>query len=293
MRILVVHNASAGDRVYDRESLVALISAHGHDVEYMTSDDDWAPALAGETDLVVAVGGDGTVADVARFCAGGCLPVGVLPLGTANNVACALGLVRTPVPAIVAGWTRAERWLFDMGRATGPGEDSRFFESVGVGLLAESIGAITEGGAGYVDELESAETRMKAAIGVLRATLRQIEPIHVDLVLDGRRFPGEYLMVEVLNFGYAGPNLRLAPDAVAADGLFDIVLAEARHRAQLIDDLPRYRSEGRLPAALPTYQAREVTLTCHGCRIHLDDRLRDWNGSLSLAVEPRAVTFLV
>jgi diacylglycerol kinase family enzyme len=104
---------------------------------------------------------------------------------------------------------------------------------------------------------------------------------------------GDYLLVEVMNFGCAGPNLCLVPDAVHADGLFDIVVADVSHRAQMIDELPLYR-RGRHPASpLPVYSASHVVMNAPEFRLHLDDELRACSGSVELTVEPGALTFLV
>jgi hypothetical protein len=57
----------------------------------------------------------------------------------------------------------------------------------------------------------------------------------------GEPMSGDYLMLEVMNFGSAAPNLSLVPEGASAGGLFDVVLVDDRHRIQLIDDLPLYR----------------------------------------------------
>ena len=254
MRITLIHNAGAGDGDYDRDSLLALIRLHGHQVEYFASGDDWRSAARSAVELIVAAGGDGTVAEVGRQLVGSNIPIAVLPLGTANNVASELGIATTPIPQLVSGWTSAERRTFDTGRATTQDEILRFMESAGVGLLTEAIAEITEGRAGYVNELDGARARMDAAMDVLRGRLRRLEPTHIELVIDGQRISGDYLLLEVMNFGWAGPNLRLAPGADRADGLFDVVLADVSHREQLLEDLPlfgrpnlRYFSAADLP----------------------------------------------
>ena len=88
--------------------------------------------------------------DVARHLAGSGIPIGVLPLGTANNVASALGIERRQPTELVASWTQAERRVFDTGCLAAQHETFRFVESVGIGLLAESIAQITQGNGGYV-----------------------------------------------------------------------------------------------------------------------------------------------
>jgi diacylglycerol kinase (ATP) len=295
MQIILVHNTDAGDGHYDASSLLSLIRAQGHQVEYFEATDNWKPFAQSRVELVVAAGGDGTVEDVARHLAGSGIPIAVLPLGTANNVASALGVSETPIPELVAGWVGADRWPFDTGLATTEGRAMRFVESVGVGLLTEAFRRITRGSAGYVDRLADAQERMDAAIEVLRETLRLLEPTSVELTIDGRKIAGEYLLLEVMNFGCAGPSLCLVPDASQADGLFEIVLAEVGHRARLIDDLPLHqrRNDSLAPPRLPAYRGRHVILSSQNLQLHVDDQLLACHGPVELVVEPRALTFLV
>ena len=293
MQVILIHNTGAGDGHYDEDSLVSLIREHGHQVQSFAATDDWKRSVQSPVELAVAAGGDGTVEDVARHLAFSGIPIAVLPLGTANNVASALGIAATPIPELVASWAHAERRPVDTGRATTHGHAFRFVESVGVGLLAESIAEITQGSAAYVDQLADAEERIDAAIDVLQRTLRRLQPTHTELVIDGQHFSGDYVLVEVMNFGCAGPNLSLAPDAAHADGLFDIVLADAGHRRQLLEDLPLYQQGSRPSVPLPVYRGRHVILSAIGHQLHLDDELRTYQGPVELSVEPQALTFLV
>ena len=67
-------------------------------------------------DLVVAAGGDGTVATAAGIAVRTSAPLAILPLGTANNIATSLG-VSAPAPDLIASWATARRVPFDLGRA--------------------------------------------------------------------------------------------------------------------------------------------------------------------------------
>src|SRR6185369_915874 len=94
-------------------------------------------ALAG-SELIVIAGGDGTVQRVATELAWRELPLAILPLGTANNIATSLG-IEGPTEALVAGWATARRSPLDLGVATGPWGTRRFIESVGGGLVSNGI----------------------------------------------------------------------------------------------------------------------------------------------------------
>jgi diacylglycerol kinase family enzyme len=260
MRIAVVHNPNSGDDDHEAEQLIEPIKDAGHDVSYHQSRKGWETSLDRALDLVVVAGGDGTVAQVARVTADRSLPMTILPMGTANNIASRLGLSGVPVEALVAGWSRGTLQPFDLGLARGPWGTFQFLESIGVGMLAELMSEIDEGASSYVNELSRRETRISAALGVLHQVLRQSSGIPCEIVLDDRRLSGEYLLLEVLNFGAAGPNLQLAPAADCADGLLDVVLVEAHERALLEEHLAALQSGARYAPRLSIYQARRVRL---------------------------------
>lgn len=298
MHIVLIHNPKSGDDDHEGEELVALIENAGHEVDYHHSNTGWQTALDRRPDLIAIAGGDGTVGEVVRATAGRSIPLTIFPTGTANNIAGWLGLSGVPVAELVAGWPRATLQPFDLGRAHGPWGTVRFLESVGAGLLAEMMSEIDEGAAGYVNDLSNRSTRISAALGVLERMIGRTQGVRCNIQLDDRMLSGEYLLVEVLNFGAAGPNLQLAPQAECADGKLDIVLVEAHERALLEAHLAAVRDD-RADVPLPVHHARRVTITCEPGTLHLDDQL--WSPAeghsgdvrLDATVESKALTFLV
>jgi diacylglycerol kinase family enzyme len=297
MRVLVLHNPKAGSDATDAEQLVRHIERCGHQVEVHTSKKAWRTALRHDPDLVVAMGGDGTVGKVARALEGRNIPIALLPMGTANNVATALGLQDRELAGLITGWDDAARRPFDVGVARGPWGEYRFLESVGLGLLSEAIHVIDEGHAAYVNEIGDTETRINAALDVFRHTVQEIPSAGIELWLDGEALSGEYILVEALNFGAAGPNLNFAPHGNPSDGLLDLVLAQEADRMLLRDRLNQLRSEPTSSSGLRTHRGRRIEMRCHGCRLHLDDQL--WRGddrtasTIDITVEAGALTFLI
>jgi diacylglycerol kinase family enzyme len=299
MRVIIVHNPKAGDDGPSSGWLIDTVQRHGHQAQYVTTGDHaWREAIDESVELVAVAGGDGSVDDVARVIAGRPILLAVLPLGTANNVATALAVVDTPVERLIAGWADAARCRFDIGVAQGRWGTFRFLEGVGVGLLAEGMADIDKGAAAHVNTLPRGDARIAAALEVFQSQLRTCPPRRVDLVVDGRDLSGEYLMVEVLNFGTAGPNLHLSPTAEAADGLLDVVLVGERERPDLIRVLS---SPGAVPggaSALPVHRGRHVTLSCERVALHVDDRIwqlsaPETGSTVDLRVDRAALTFLV
>jgi diacylglycerol kinase family enzyme len=310
MRVTLIHNPKSGDDDHTGEELAALMRHAGHQVAYYRSTGPWRAAIDDDVELVAVAGGDGTVSAVAKATAGRGIPIGVLPMGTANNIAVWLGLSGIPPEELIAGWARASVTPFDIGVANGPWGTNRFLESVGVGLLAGMISEIDVGGSRYVNELNRRDARITAARDVLERVLRQSKAVRCELLLDepaspkpGRRrervISGDYLLVEVLNFGTAGPNLNLAPHAEGADGLLDVVVVEEHERTSLEQQLPATGADPLYAPARRVHQARRVVIRCEEpCLWHLDDEL--WNDAgagqsveAEASVEGAAVTFLV
>jgi diacylglycerol kinase family enzyme len=296
MRVLLVHNPKSGDDDHGQEQLVRLIAAAGHHVSYQRSKGAWQAALDDGPDLIVAAGGDGTVSEVARAVAGRGVPIAVLPLGTANNIAGWLGVMGVPLDDLIHRWTDADVQPFDIGIARGPWGERIFLESVGAGLLAGMISEIDAGGSRYVNRLDGRDARIGAALDVLERLLCQVRPVACAMQLDGEDISGEYLLVEILNFGAAGPNLRLAPDAHAADAVLDVVLIAADDQEALRDHLAALRGGARSPARLNVRHARHVVLHCNRCHFHIDDEpwaVAEARMTANIGTRHAAINFLV
>src|SRR3954471_18179811 len=102
--LVLIHNKSAGDASHDRDWLVDFLSRAGYTVEYHRSKSSViAAALDSTAELIAVAGGDGTVAKVAAQARSDGPPIAILPLGTANNIATALG-IGGDIEALVTGW---------------------------------------------------------------------------------------------------------------------------------------------------------------------------------------------
>jgi diacylglycerol kinase (ATP) len=285
MRVTLVHNPNAGDKTHGREQLVQLLTESGCDVDYRSSGGDWRASLSNPPDCVAVAGGDGTIAEVAAALAGTGVPIAVLPLGTANNIALALGLSETPIPELIAGLLLASRQRIDLGTTRGPWGQTHFLESVGAGLLSDTIADIDHGESGFVNELDDSDSRVIAAVQVFERMVRTATPVSYQVTLDGYDLAGEYLLVEVMNVAAAGPNLRLARYANASDGLLDVVLIREHDRELLLDELSSDASDRGRPLTLPIRRARRVTISCQCDLFHVDDTLHRFDSRSEFSIE--------
>jgi len=104
MRALLVHNPTAGTKSHDKGSIIDALQLADIKVDYVsTKDDDLKRALRRACDVVIAAGGDGTIGYVFTHLVDRSIPLGVLPLGSANNIARSLGIAGTPAEL-------AEQW---------------------------------------------------------------------------------------------------------------------------------------------------------------------------------------
>jgi diacylglycerol kinase (ATP) len=274
-----------------RDDLIRAIERAGHVVvRVIESLAEIARLPERPAELVVAAGGDGTVAMVLRKVAGHGVPVAILPMGTANNIARSLGLT-APIAKLIAGWGQAQPRPFDFGVASGPWGTRVFIEGAGTGLMPLATRATD--GHPRTHELPP-DPKMQRALRKYQHTLRGLKPAPVSLRVDGVDLSGEFLLVEVLNISNVGPNLQLGLQADPFDGALTIALAREEHRALLaayLDD----RARGDVArVTLPVVQAWEVELRADA-ELHVDDTLVHVEGvaPLYFGIQPAAIEVLV
>jgi diacylglycerol kinase (ATP) len=234
-------------------------------------------------DLVVVAGGDGTGAKVRKGLPNRGVPVGVLPLGTANNIARSLGVEGAP-HELVARWRDAARRRMQVGVARGPWGSRRFVEGVGFGALADA--------AAKADALpKAASDRKRHSRDNLLKVLAGADPIELRVTLDGRDVPAPLLLAEVLNIGFVGPSVLLAPHADPCDGRLDLVGVTPAQRGGMLAWLDA-RPDGPPPATL--LQGCRVRVAWRGAALHLDDEFPEVEeGECELELEPEPLTVLV
>lgn len=280
MRAALFFNPKAGSGA-SLEHLRAVLERHGHQVVRVCDD---AGALAGfdqpPAELLVVAGGDGTVARVMRGVAGTRLPLAVLPMGTANNIARSVGADGS-LELLVHGWHFRRARPFDFGSARGPWGERRFVEGLGGGLVSQGIAASE---ARPVDGKLPVPPKMAWALMRFKETLRAMKPEPWKLALDGADWSGDYLVVEVLNIQSIGPNLELAHSADPFDGLLTVVTAGEAHRAQLEAWLDGLAHGIEAPILLPCRNARRVELEATA-ELHLDDELHGTRAGAPVTIE--------
>ena len=170
---------------------------------------------AGETDLVIVCGGDGTVGAAARGLLQTGLPLGVLPLGTANDLARTLGLpLDLPAAADVIIRGRTER--IDMGEVNG----HPFFNVASIGLSADLARGLTR-------ESKRRWGRLAYALRALQV-LFAARPFHAEVVNRQERIELGTLQIAVGNGRHYGGGSVIHEHASIVDGHLDLYSLDPR-----------------------------------------------------------------
>jgi YegS/Rv2252/BmrU family lipid kinase len=192
-----------------------------------------AAAAAAEHDLLVVVGGDGTLNEVVNGVAGTGAELAVLPAGTGQDFGRTHGIpgrFDEAVQVALGGTTRT----VDLGRARLAGGD-RYFANVGsVGMS----GAVAER-ANSMSKALGGRLTFYYALAREFLTWRNTE---VAVSFDGGERRGRMHDVIVANGQWHAGGMRLAPGAEPDDGLFDVVLVGDVTKLDFVTTSPKLYS---------------------------------------------------
>lgn len=282
MRILIYQNPDAGHDRPKPDALIESLQREGHDVvwrhikDHRLSDPDTGPL-----DLVVAVGGDGSVGRTARQLIGGELPIAVLPMGTANNLATVLDAGAHDLAARIAAWRLIP---FDAGTVDACGERDWFFEGLGLGAFADTAARLTNE-AKTAPPQPSREAELMRDLEEFTSTVRQQRAIEVEVQLDGKTVHARVLLLEILNIGRVGPGVTLAERVDPCDGLLDVVLIEEMHRDRLIVYLEARKRDPQVPSPFAAIRTNGVKVRSdEPMCLHIDGRSEQVAAPVNLTV---------
>lgn len=285
--ITLFHNPGAGNGNHEKQELIRLIKKAGYYCHYQSAKSKRWKTIPPETDYIAIAGGDGTVKKCIRLLSTEPYnrrewKIGLLPLGTANNIASSLGICGKP-KNLVAGWGKKTTG-FDTGLVRWGKKETIFGEAVGVGFFPVHLKEMTDAAE---DPYILPDRLQIGSIDLLRSA-GFFTPVKCQLEIDGQSHDGEYIMIEVMNIRSIGPNIVVAPDAETGDGFFDVVLIREEERrmlsdylyAKLVKEKARYRGK--------TIRAKEVRIKVMHDLLHVDDELKQESGPLEISIQMNA-----
>ena len=269
MRLTLIHNAEAGDAQPSPDELIALGRDSGYRVRYQDAHaKDFARVLDEPADVVLVAGGDGTVAKVAKDLVGRDVPLAVLPLGTANNIALTFG-IRGSAREIMQGLSTSTATPMDVARATAPWGSARFVEAAGTGFFAGVLRDVRDKEART--SVEHPTTPVEEAARNILQALDAYRPVQRHVLADAEDLSGRYLLVEAMNIRSLGPRIVLAPDAHPGDGYLDLVLVRETDRRAFAEYLAGIADGVDRVSPFETRRVRRVSFVWDSAHGHLDD----------------------
>jgi diacylglycerol kinase (ATP) len=253
---------AAGKRVAQVEAAAAerglgatvrVTERAGHAVELA------AAAVTAGASSVIVWGGDGTFNEASGALIGTGIPVGLVPAGSGNGLARALGMPWDPAAALAVAFDGTPRPI-DAGRMAG----RPFFNIAGIGFdarvaaLFNRRAAGTRGGWPYI------------AIGVREGCRYCALDYDVRMDDDSRRYRA--LLIAFANGREYGLGARIAPDARLDDGLLDAIIVEERGILKRFWDA-RHLAKGtaHLAPLVTTRRVRQATIESPGeMEFHVD-----------------------
>lgn len=290
MRVTLIHNPSAGTKQPAKEDIIKELEKHGYEVAYVSAKDKALKKfLKSPGDMIVLAGGDGTIGEIAIDLIGKNVPIGLLPLGTANNIALTLGAGGS-MQETISKWSDKAYQGFDIGQVSGLKEETYFIESVGCGLFAHLI-INTKG-----KETNSHHTRkgkVQYAMEKLRRVAVEYKPQYYHVQLDGKDRSGNYLCIEAMNTKAIGPNIVLAPDAHPGDQHLNVFFLTEDHRPLFLDYLDNVIDGKEASVNLPAYPAKYIKISADQSEIHVDDETPETSsGEVEISLFEKQLIFL-
>jgi diacylglycerol kinase (ATP) len=224
-------------------------------------------AVGDGADVLVAIGGDGTVHLALQAVAGTDVALGIVPLGTGNDFADAVGIPRDPgaaVDSLVAALREERGRRVDLARMTAPGRATPVWFGA---VLACGFDAIVNERANRM-RWPRGDVRYDLAI---LAELARLRPRAYTLRLDGVPYELPAVLLAVGNTASYGGGMRICPAADPTDGLLDVVLAAPISRMTVVRIKPRlYAGTHVNHPAVSAYRASTVEIAAAGITTYAD-----------------------
>ncbi|TDR94301.1 lipid kinase [Enterovirga rhinocerotis] len=285
-RALLVVNHAARGGAQPIDAATAILDEGGIAVETMSAQDieDLGTILrdrADSIDLVIVGGGDGSLNRAAPALRDSGLPMGILPLGTGNDLARTLGIpldIAAAARVIVAGETR----VIDIGEVNG----HLFFNVASIGFSAQ-----------LASELTADAKKRWGVIGYALAGARLLmrtHPFTAFIEHDNATDKVKTVQISVGNGRHYGGGMTVDPEAEPDDGVLHVYSLEVSHWARLLALVPALRRGTQGEAQdVRAFRTRAVTIRTRRARsVNTDGELTTATPA-SFRVVPKAVTVYV
>ncbi len=278
----VINPKSGSDRKTDRVALVNRLKSSNYHTDIFEwkkvedRDSIFESVLNGKYDIAVAVGGDGTVSQLANALAGSQTALGILPFGSGNGLARHLGVPMNYEDAMKHLET-GDVVAIDKGEMNG----MSFFCTAGTGFDAR-IGKLF------------AESTTRGFWTYAKLTIREFRAYRGEeykLTIDGKTYSRNAFLITVANAGQYGNDAWIAPQANACDGLFHVVIMKPIRWWNLLSlALRLFRKSIHQSPFIETITGKSVTIQRKKSgAAHYDGEPAEMDAELKITMTPRAL----
>jgi len=287
--VKLLHNPGAGEAEHSRKNLISKLEAEKFECSYSsTKENAWEESIPYSIDFIAIAGGDGTVRKLARHLLDRKLmdkrfPIGLIPLGTANNIARTLG-IKGSTEEIISTWKNKNIRRMDIGRIYNLRQTRFFMEGFGFGVFPRLMREMKD----RVKKSDNPEEEIRTALQFLYEIILTYRARYCKIKIDGVDHSGEYLMVEIMNVHSIGPNLNLTPMSDPCDGQMEVLLITEQQREPLANYILHRLENGKdEPFFHTVLPAKKVELAWSGGLLHADDELIPVKKSKKIKMEVR------
>lgn len=217
-KYLFIVNPISGDR--DKESILEHIQKFSEKNQLRqltvktTGEDDAREIRTAikefDPEVVVAVGGDGTVNLVAEIIAGTDLVLGIVPMGSGNGLSKDLNIPQNNLDKSFNLLYQSNYKAIDTLTANG----HFFLHLCDIGFNARIVKLFNKGGS-------------RGLLSYMKFTIREFykyKTSYYEVQTDNGEFTGKAFMITVANSNQFGSNLMINPDGAVNDGLFEVII---------------------------------------------------------------------
>lgn len=286
--ILFIINPISGGK--DKLKIPAIIDAHldrsRFNANYSFTDyvghaAELAEEAAGKNfDIIVAVGGDGTINEIAGKVMQQQKILGIIPSGSGNGLARFLQLPMNTAKAI-----QVINGMQVKAIDTGTFNDKFFFNMAGMGFDAH-ISSVFVG------------NKKRGLSGYVKLGLREMinyKPETYHLVIDGVSYTRKAFVVSIANSSQYGNNAHVSPQASVTDGLLDVCIIKSfpLYKIPLLA-LQMFRATTDHSEMVEIIQGKEISITrLEEAAIHIDGEPCFMGREIKVAVSPLSLNVIV
>ena len=202
---------------------------------------------------VIAVGGDGLVNLCIQHLAQSGIALGVIPAGTGNDFARAVGVNKMSMTQVFNLYTRTDPVKIDLGHVKSSTNEMWFVQVLSTGFDAEVNSR--------ANKIKWPRGKSKYTIATVR-TLARFKPINYKIDIDSRKFDQSAMLFTVANGETYGGGMRICPGASNSDGIFEILLVRPVSRFVLLTIFPKvFKGNHISHRKIDTYRAKVVKIS--------------------------------